>query len=486
MSLASQLDLTFGVEMECVISVTRKQFRSYRADYEKQVATHPRRVRWETISETEKEEQARERVHLALCRMLTDAGIPTNDPTDPQINASYDVYEGNLDYTKWTVENDVSVKPYTDEQWDVVFKKERIAREEEERRFNRQVELGIEYDGFSDEEAEKETKNDEEKEKPPVNKELEKTEDDDDEEGEDDEVMFFAAEIITRVLPYGPSGYAELTTALETIQANVTLFINKTCGLNVHVGNQKKGFPTATVKKFTQLVTAFEHIIESICADAFLLGNDCRTFAKSPSESKHLGSWNMADNLLYIEQCKTIPALAEALNPDMNRRFAYNLQNLLPDPNSDHEPKRTIEMRQHLGSVDPDDIIPYAELTIGLLRYAHEASAAQVVMLCMQYSTDPGFTVLDLLRVIGKAHIAPYYEDKRTLRPRPGLQVISRGTTVLEAFRDYRFGKHRGKRGRKMSCSSLEDWRQRVRECDPSLNEAGSGEKEEESSERIE
>ena len=452
MSLATQLNITFGVEMECVIQITRKQFRSYRADYEKQIATHLSRHRWDTHLEREKREQARERVHLALCRMLQDAGIPTNDPTDPQFNSSYDVYEGNLDYTKWTVENDVSVKPYTDEQWDKIFAAEVAAQRKETERFNRQIKLGIEvwdeeWTGKSGEDkAEKELKNNEEEETR-EKKGAEKTENEDDEEGDDDEVMFFAAEIITRVLPYGPDGFSELTKALDTIKANVTLFINKTCGLNIHVGNQTKGFPTETVKKFTQLITAFEHIIESVCGDEFLFGNDCRNFAKSPSESKHLASWNMCDNLLYLEQCKNIPALAEALNPNMNRRFAYNFQNLLPDPNADYEPKRTIEMRQHLGSVEPDDIIPYAELTIGLLNYAHEASGGQVLMLCMQYYSDPAFTVLDLLRVIGKGHVAPYYEDKRTIRRRPDLHVISSGTTILETFLDHQFGIHQNRTG---------------------------------------
>ena len=478
MSLASQLNLTFGVEMECVIQITRKQFRSYRADYEKQIATHPGRQRWETFSETEKEEKARERVHLALCRMLEGAGIPTNDPTDPQFNASYDVYEGNLDYTKWTVENDVSVKPYTDEQWDKVFAAETAAHEKEAKRFNRQVELGIDFDGLSDEEPA--GKPEEEGEK-----DTEKTGDDDGEEGDDDEVMFFAAEIITRVLPYGPNGYAELTKALDTIKANVTLFINKTCGLNVHVGNQKKGFPTETVRKFTQLVTAFEHIIESVCEDSFLLGNDCRTFGKSPSESPHLSSWNMCENLLYLEQCENIAALAEALNPDMDRRFAYNFQNLLPDPNSDCEPKRTIEMRQHFGSVEPGDIITYAELTIGLLNYAHAASSAQVLVLCMQYSTDPAFTVLDLLKATGKSHVAPCYADKLTVRPRPELHVIMRGTIILETFLEHEFGRHRSTMGAIMTDAGMEDWRQRVREGNPSLSEPDKGDEKEESGEKV-
>ena len=506
MSLEPSLNLTFGVEMECVISVTRKQFRSFRAEWAKQYFIHSGEESW--VGDGEKESKDRERVYFTVSRILTAAGIPTNDPTSPRNNRAYEAFIDEPDYSKWTIEDDFSVRPLSPRECAAVLKREvereqawarQVAkwREEDEQRRRERRERGepssesasssgaedkgdeedVDVEEEDDEEEDEggdeegneggdEGSDEEGNEGADQNADEKKENGEIEDEGNEDDKLLFSAEIVTRILPYGAEGFQELQAGLRSIHANFNAFPNNTTALHIHAGNQSKGFSKRTVKNFIQLVTAFEHIIESLYPDDYLLSLDCRDYAKSPSQSKVLESWNILDRLLQTEECDDIPSLMETINPRRNREWAYNFQNLLQPMHQlkPREPTLTIEMRQHPGSLDAQDIITWADFTIGLLNFAHEAPSPQVLMLCVQYSTDPDFTVLDLMRVIGKPHIIAYYQDKLTIRPRPNLHILTRGSTILGVYQERFEGRH----------PSLEEWRQSQRRLYAPSGESGT------------
>ncbi|MCJ1237839.1 hypothetical protein MMC14_005826 [Varicellaria rhodocarpa] len=460
----TSLNLTYGVELELVIGISRSKFREYRSSWEAQIATHPSYI------SCGGKYDALERVYHAIRCMLMEVGIPVNDPTDPKTNI-YNPLRGK-DYSKWTVENDHSISAMTAEGFaDFEAKVEAVNKS-----------LWVEYRWVEDEEVAKEQKLQKTVKKLGVEVEEEESvivpltceslpqsksnvvkrrrgtradilsrlrrimsidnrdvgedvdsetdsESEDFDEGDDKdpgEMLYFPVELITRVLPYNKISAQEIRNGIAAIKSdsnNINLFANASCGVNVHIGNSTSGFPVETVKIFAQLVVAFEHVIESVCSDAFLQGRDRAFFSKSPSESPYLLGRDLYHRLSRIKSCTTIESILEVMNPRGERYYAYNFLNLLPGQKAcfnggEQGPTRTIEMRQCAGTADADEILAFADFMVGLVDFAHEASERDVFELCVEKGDDSAFTIRDLLVTIGRSELVPYYAPRITVRPR--------------------------------------------------------------------
>ena len=474
MSSQDSLTLTYGIELEVVVGMTRSQYRSCRDAWLAQVAKHPSHI---FISN---KYSSLERVYFAMACLLQKAGIPTHDPTNPA--AHIDHPHPGKDYSKWTVENDISITAQTPEAYREYEEKikaieaflwaeyRRVEDTDEEvwrlekglwEKYlqgkkgqdldvgksedllaagvaNLSLQVGVPIKGPSNPEGKREKSNRKSLTYREILERLNKiiavhasdAEASEDmaeradavmDEGDPSEMLYFPMEIITRVLPYNEASAMEVKKALKAITAHVQLFTNASCGLNVHVGNSTNGFPLATLKKFAHLIVAFEHVIESVCSDTFLNGRDCRTYSKSPSESPRLIDVDLLTRLTRIKACPTLESLIVLMNPGCERYYAYNFLNLIPGQKTrtkENEPTRTIEMRQCNGTVDIDEILAFTDLTTGLLELAHNMTDIQIVTLCLQKGTDSSYTIVDLLWTIGREELIPFYEPRITVRPR--------------------------------------------------------------------
>ena len=231
---------------------------------------------------------------------------------------------------------------------------------------------------------------------------------------------YFGLEIISRILQPNAEGLQEVVSVLGILRTQFNLITNRSTGLHVHVGNGTKGFPLPTLKNLAQLVTGFEHIIHSLHPDCRLEEREAARLCRPPSESKYLQSQNPFEKMLCIEEVDDLEAFLEVMNPGMSRAFAYNFQNLDPWEESG---SKTIEFRQHMGTVDAAQITAWIEFVTGLVNFSHEVSSAQHIAICMTRVTDDKFSILDLLKLIGKKHLVEYYWDKLYMRQRPDIRV---------------------------------------------------------------
>ncbi|MCJ1466085.1 hypothetical protein MMC07_004704 [Pseudocyphellaria aurata] len=60
-------------------------------------------------------------------------------------------------------------------------------------------------------------------------------------------------------LDYPPCALKQVMDVVELLVSKLDLFVNKTCGLHVHVGNETRGFTLRTLMTFASLITAFEN-----------------------------------------------------------------------------------------------------------------------------------------------------------------------------------------------------------------------------------
>lgn len=112
---------------------------------------------------------------------------------------------------------------------------------------------------------------------------------------------------------------------------------------------------------------------------------------------------------------------AEILNlmeaADLGGRLAYNIQPLMEPLDPD---KATIEFRGHEGTMSSERIVNWINVCAGLVEFADTVDPDELDKFLWSYINDNDFTVIDLLRAIGRPAEAEFYE--RT------LQDLSRST----------------------------------------------------------
>ena len=231
---------------------------------------------------------------------------------------------------------------------------------------------------------------------------------------------YLAVEIVSRVLPATDEGFHEVVKVMDLIKSKYQLIDNTTCGLHVHVGasREDKKWPLGTLKRFAQLILAFDHQINSLHPDWRISGNK---YCVQNSESEFLQQSDPFLRGKAIELCSEDDSegeLVRMMNPNYNRQAAYNFTNLSSVMNP-RTTRRTIEWRQHEGTSDGRRIRAWCEFATGLVRYAHEAPPVEQLDLWSKSALNDRFTILELLKTIGLDHLADFYSDKIFERPRP-------------------------------------------------------------------
>ena len=237
---------------------------------------------------------------------------------------------------------------------------------------------------------------------------------------EDPRYIYLGVEIISRVLPATDEGFREVVKVLYIINSHYQLIENSSCGLHVHVGasREDKSWPLGTLKRFAQLILAFDHQINSLHPDRRISGNK---YCVQNSESEMLQQPNPFLREKAIELCTEDDfeeGFIKMMNPNRNREMAYNFTNLssIMYPKTT---KRTIEWRQHEGTSDGLRIRAWCEFATGLVKYAHETPQLEKLELWLHNVLNNSFTILDLFKAIGLDHLADFYSDRIFKRPRP-------------------------------------------------------------------
>ncbi|CAF9921024.1 hypothetical protein IMSHALPRED_005070 [Imshaugia aleurites] len=221
---------------------------------------------------------------------------------------------------------------------------------------------------------------------------------------------------------------------LLTREFNVS--VNNTCGLHVHIGNGRRGFPLQTLKQFSIMTAMFEHQLNSI-HPAHRLSNP---HAKGPSAI--FQGQNPWDTVREIQRCRTKDQLALLYKNDegyVDRRFAYNLCPVVS------RPSKTIEFRQHEGTLDERQIVNWIHLAGGVVDAMHKISANDLAQLISTCAFDPSFTVCDLLGRLNLQYLIPYYFGRlhSHLRPEPiwvparmdgSVEVVPRRPPALDRW----------------------------------------------------
>ena len=187
---------------------------------------------------------------------------------------------------------------------------------------------------------------------------------------------------------------------VELINRSFDTSLNDSCGFHVHIGNRKKSFPLQTLKHLCMLTAMFEHQLNSL-HPAHRFGN---LHAKGPSAV--FRGQNPWATLMMIQECKTKGELVLLYADNegrVDRCFAYNLGPVVTSPN------KTIEFRQHEGTLDLAKIVKWIKVAARMVVAMHETSTEDLAKLIGTCAFDPRYAIIDLLSWLGMENLIPYF-----------------------------------------------------------------------------
>ena len=247
-------------------------------------------------------------------------------------------------------------------------------------------------------------------------------------------IMECDVEIKSPAMRLCPKALRRVHGVLSLLLPYFDTYVNASCGLHVHIGNQRAGFPLQTLKNLSMLTAMFEHQLNSFHPSERLDG----LHAKGPS--KVFKGQNPWDTVQAIQNCAAERQLLYlyANEDGLDRNLAYNLCSMAAGP------RKTIEFRQHEGTLDAVKIINWIQVAGGLVNAMHEISGFELGRLFSVCAFDPRYTAIDLLLRLKMHNLVPYYQGRlhTHLRPEP-IWVAGRGGGRSGAARRVRSGDDR-------------------------------------------
>lgn len=200
----------------------------------------------------------------------------------------------------------------------------------------------------------------------------------------------------------------QIEMVVELLSFKLGLFINDSCDLHVHVGNESRGFDLLILKSFCSLITLFNRQLDSLHPDYRL-----RTqFARS-TRMAFMPSATFTEKLAFIDRLTTVEALIYQFHAtydgDYDKNMAFNSFNL---QESHDKPLRTIGFRQHRGTLDPELIITWAKVACGLVdrSYTDRGGIRDLINMYTHDSRD--YTVIDLFIDLKLRDLTKFYEPR--------------------------------------------------------------------------
>lgn len=139
------------------------------------------------------------------------------------------------------------------------------------------------------------------------------------------------------------------------------------------------------------------------------------------------------DKLVKIESCRTVEQIVQNFNYD-NKWTAYGFLTLL------NPSLRTVEFRQHSGTLDKDAISHWANLSTNLINLAHSASYSGFYNIIKAHALDDNYNIINLLNDLKLTELAEYYSNHpREIYNHPAFRAFRGGGGSSPSSEEWEF-----------------------------------------------
>lgn len=197
-------------------------------------------------------------------------------------------------------------------------------------------------------------------------------------------------------------------------------------GLHVHVGNRTQGFPLQTVQNLMAILFAFEPALEMLYPEHRRNNPWCLPLRRKSVLGQLIehSKIELRDSIDVIYKTTSINQLIKLLGvcDDSGWKMTINLQHLEESETDEDgyvfvrkdEVKRTIEFRQHEGTLDPEAVYHYVKACVNFVEFAQEVSTPKLrewLRRTIDMNVEE-FPAVALLHAMKMPHSALYYERK--------------------------------------------------------------------------
>ncbi|THV52977.1 hypothetical protein BGAL_0063g00350 [Botrytis galanthina] len=231
--------------------------------------------------------------------------------------------------------------------------------------------------------------------------------------------------------PYYYDGAArrDIETVVRKMRNSYLLRVNESTGLHVHVGIGYRGFDWPILRNFLAIAWTYERQILLMMPETRLDNPHC----KSLKESK-LGRYNPRfTRLEFLNRILSFTDHKQIHDEMGTRSSGFNISNLAP-PFSSSFGKRTIEFRQHPGTLDSESILNWVHICVKLVEKAclikNEEELLEQLRTDVEkpvgFGDENSVTTVDYLMWLGCPSQAYYY----------GKELISNKAQVDKRIKD--------------------------------------------------
>lgn len=161
-------------------------------------------------------------------------------------------------------------------------------------------------------------------------------------------------------------------------------------GLHVHVGNSTQGFPLQTVQNLMAILFAFEPALDMLYPEHRRYNSWCLPLRRKSVQAQLIehSKIELRDSIDVIYRTTSINQLIKLMGACDNSgwKMTINLQHLKESETDEDgfvfvrkdEAKRTIEFRQHEGTLDPEAVYHYVKTCVNFVEFAQEVSTPKL------------------------------------------------------------------------------------------------------------
>lgn len=213
-----------------------------------------------------------------------------------------------------------------------------------------------------------------------------------------DHEYYSSIEMRTPVFKFGPDAFKEIHRMLTALKKHFDVVVNYSCGLHVHVGKEKEGISFMPLQHLMATIYTFEPQVSSLLHNSRINQTFCTALREESNLALRGYEGKLLDVMLGTSEVNEVVDMFGSWDiPSM----AYQID-LLHQPYA-HPVKRTIEFRQHEGSMDSETVLNWVCFVVELVSWAHKISRQDLKIFLSKYVDSPesSYSVEDLFKEIG-------------------------------------------------------------------------------------
>lgn len=233
-------------------------------------------------------------------------------------------------------------------------------------------------------------------------------------------------EVRSPVLWFCEESLNEVRNVCYLLESRYHTIPTDSCGLHVHVGNGKEqggSFDFSTLRNLYALLWAFEPQLDTLHPPHRQDGRWMQSLRGMTRKDEEGETLRPLEGVLACLEAEDTDDLAEINGVADERGQAYNFQPALLWLQGE---KSTVEFRQHEGTLDGEAVTMWIRTVVGLVEYARDAVLRPAeftdLLMIARYEEigdksnpllcEEGFTVIDLLKLLGLFRSALFYKKR--------------------------------------------------------------------------